>query len=52
MSLSVGMLGNITMKSDPEMDFLKFLGKVQKMAIEKAVDAEVDFRKVHSLKSK
>ena len=31
--------------SDLEMDFLKFLGQVQKMAKDKPVEVEVDFRK-------
>ena len=39
-------------EGDLEMDFLKFLGKVQKFSIEKPVDVEVDFRKAHSSKSK
>jgi len=32
-------------EGDLEMDFLKFLGKVQKLTKEKPVDVEVDFRK-------
>jgi hypothetical protein len=37
-------------EGDLEMDFLKFLAQVQRLAKEKPVDVEVDFRKVHPSK--
>jgi len=40
-------LGYKLYEGDLEMDFLKFLGQVQRLVREKSVDVEADFRKSH-----